>query len=152
MTKKKFLIICKVFYITLAASYSCAAQDQSECEKLMTLGVNAINKNDSFELEKKLARDFKFLGNQGDLAFRLLPAYVRKARDKIEEFHLLSAEQTDHLKLNYSVTWKDKGNEQTSIVCNSKNLLVAFNVIGANIRFGPSKSTSSTPRTEIEVK
>jgi hypothetical protein len=130
LSKNFFVGLCLCIFFPFI-SY---AQEQIQCEKVSAIAIEAVNKKNSFELEKYLASDFSMLGHKGSVAFLVLPASIKKITDHIEDSKFVQYEQKEgSLKLPYLLRYRDMNEKKTFFVCNKKNLLVELEFFEAKV-------------------
>lgn len=123
-----------------------SAQDKAECEKIVTATVDAINGKVPENLEKFLAPDFKFSGQNAPLASLVLNQLVKQLNDEVTDYRKISESENDsELTFVYEFTYAQKyGQRTTTFVFNKENQLKQLDLLTIQVK------TMGKDETQIE--
>jgi len=143
MKIKNILIIIFFFGIFISET---SAQNKVECEKIVTVTVDAINSKTPENLEKFLAPDFKFSGQNAPMASLVLKQLVKQLNDEVTDYRKISESENDsELTFVYEFTYaKRLGQRTTTFVFNKDNQLKQLDLLTMQVK------TMGKDETQIE--
>jgi predicted aspartyl protease len=117
---KNFVIATIAIFIAIQTAH---AQTVSECEKIVQITYDCVNRKSSTALEPHLAEDFTIAGQTGFIAPMVLAQVFPQLNDNVTNIRKLEETQTDVLTLVYEADFKTLGTKKSTFIFDQNNKL-----------------------------
>lgn len=126
------------------------AQDTAECEKIVEIVIESLDKGNSTPIEQYLSKDFSFAGQQAPMASMVLKQLFTQLGEKVISSEKQSERVTDGgLTFTYNITYEKLGTKEAIFNFNESNQLKEFSLFTMKVKTMDSKTNIERGKEKV---